>query len=132
MATEGTTVFGAFDPINALADVCAKYGLWLHVDSAWGGGVLMSRKHRHLMAGVERADSVTWNPHKLLGVPQQCSVILCRHQGLLKDVHRAEATYLFQKDKFYDISYDTGDKTFQCGRKVDVLKFWLMWKAKVN
>lgn len=50
-------------------------------------------------------------------------------QGLLKQCHSANATYLFQQDKFYDMSYDTGDKSIQCGRKVDCLKLWLMWKA---
>ncbi|ESO95789.1 hypothetical protein LOTGIDRAFT_160336 [Lottia gigantea] len=130
VATAGTTVFGAFDPIDKMADVAQKYGLWYHVDGAWGGGVLMSKKHRDMMKGVDRADSVTWNPHKLLGVPQQCSCFLTKHVNILQQCHRADAKYLFQKDKFYDTSYDTGDKTFQCGRKVDVLKFWLMWKAK--
>ncbi|KAK6175385.1 hypothetical protein SNE40_013860 [Patella caerulea] len=130
VATAGTTVFGAFDPIEKMAEISEKHGLWYHVDGAWGGGVLMSRQHRYLMKGVERADSVTWNPHKLLGVPQQCSCFLTRHVKVLQECHRADAKYLFQKDKFYDTSYDTGDKTFQCGRKVDVLKYWLMWKAK--
>ncbi|XP_046560539.1 cysteine sulfinic acid decarboxylase-like [Haliotis rubra] len=130
VATAGTTVFGAFDPINDIADVCVANGLWLHVDGAWGGGVLMSRRHRGLMEGVDRADSVTWNPHKLLGAPQQCSTFLTKHEGVLQAAHSAKASYLFQPDKFYDVSYDTGDKTFQCGRKVDVFKFWLMWKAK--
>ena len=50
-------------------------------------------------------------------------------QGLLQQSHCAGATYLFQQDKFYDVAYDTGDKSIQCGRKVDVLKLWLMWKA---
>lgn len=53
-ATAGTTVLGAFDPINAIADLCEKYNLWLHVDAAWGGGALVSRKHRHLLKGIER------------------------------------------------------------------------------
>lgn len=84
-----------------------------------------------MISNIFRADSVTWNPHKLLGVPQQCSVFLTRHQNLLQEVHSAQATYLFQKDKFYDVKYDTGDKHIQCGRRADVLKFWFMWKAKV-
>ncbi|KAG2468139.1 GADL1 decarboxylase, partial [Polypterus senegalus] len=81
-ATSGSTVFGAFDPLDEIADVCQKYQLWFHVDN------------------------------------------------LLKQCHSANATYLFQQDKFYDISYDTGDKSIQCGRKVDCLKLWLMWKAR--
>ncbi|CAB3379000.1 Hypothetical predicted protein [Cloeon dipterum] len=130
VATAGTTVLGALDPLSAIADVCSTHGLWLHVDAAWGGGLLFSKEHRHLLAGIERADSVAWNPHKLLAVPQQCSTLLVRHEGLLKACHGRDATYLFQKDKFYDHNLDPGDKYIQCGRRVDVFKFWLMWKGK--
>lgn len=129
-ATAGTTVIGAFDPLEQIADLCQKYNLWMHVDAAWGGGALMSKKYRTLLKGVERADSVTWNPHKLLAAPQQCSTFLTRHEGILSGCHSTNATYLFQKDKFYDTQYDTGDKHIQCGRRADVLKFWFMWRAK--
>ncbi|XP_058807664.1 cysteine sulfinic acid decarboxylase isoform X2 [Phymastichus coffea] len=129
-ATAGTTVLGAFDPLRDIAEVCRRHRMWLHVDAAWGGGALMSRKHRALLDGVELADSVTWNPHKLLAAPQQCSTLLTRHKDLLQSAHGSKATYLFQQDKFYDTSYDLGDKHVQCGRRADVLKFWLMWKAK--
>ncbi|XP_076180879.1 glutamate decarboxylase-like protein black [Ptiloglossa arizonensis] len=129
-ATAGTTVLGAFDPLRDIAAICKKHNLWFHVDAAWGGGALMSKKHRHLLNGVELADSVTWNPHKLLAAPQQCSTLLLRHEGLLQSAHSSNASYLFQPDKFYDTSYDSGDKHVQCGRRADVLKFWFMWKAK--
>uniref|UniRef100_A0A8C3UWE0 Glutamate decarboxylase 1 n=1 Tax=Catharus ustulatus TaxID=91951 RepID=A0A8C3UWE0_CATUS len=129
-ATAGTTVYGAFDPIQEIADICEKYNLWLHVDAAWGGGLLMSRKHRHKLNGIERANSVTWNPHKMMGVLLQCSAILVREKGILQGCNQMCAGYLFQPDKQYDVSYDTGDKAIQCGRHVDIFKFWLMWKAK--
>ncbi|XP_048414422.1 glutamate decarboxylase 1 isoform X1 [Stegostoma tigrinum] len=129
-ATAGTTVYGAFDPLNEIADICEKHHLWMHVDAAWGGGLLMSQKHRYKLAGIERANSVTWNPHKIMGVPLQCSAILIHEKGLLQDCNEMCAQYLFQNDKLYDVSYDTGDKTILCGRHVDVFKFWLMWKAK--
>ncbi|OCT76335.1 glutamate decarboxylase 1 isoform X1 [Xenopus laevis] len=129
-ATAGTTVFGAFDPLVSIADICKRYGLWMHVDAAWGGGLLLSKKHRHKLNGIERANSVTWNPHKIMGVPLQCSAILIWQKGLLQSCNEQCADYLFQMDKHYDTSYDTGDKTIQCGRHVDVFKFWLMWKAK--
>ncbi|XP_065510438.1 cysteine sulfinic acid decarboxylase isoform X2 [Caloenas nicobarica] len=125
-ATCGTTVLGAFDPLGAIADVCQRHSLWLHVDAAWGGSALLSGKHRHLLAGIERADSVAWNPHKMLTVGLQCSAFLLRDGSRC---HAAGATYLFQTDKFYDVTYDTGDKTPQCGRRVDCLKLWLLWKA---
>ncbi|KAG8229306.1 hypothetical protein J437_LFUL009065 [Ladona fulva] len=136
-ATAGTTVIGAFDPLPRIADICDKYKLWFHVDAAWGGGALISKKHRHLLSGIERADSVTWNPHKLLSAPQQCSTFHVRKgkgtkeaPGILSATHSTSATYLFQKDKFYDTNLDTGDKHVQCGRRPDVMKFWFMWKAK--
>uniref|UniRef100_A0AAX7VS71 Glutamate decarboxylase 1 n=1 Tax=Astatotilapia calliptera TaxID=8154 RepID=A0AAX7VS71_ASTCA len=134
-ATAGTTVYGAFDPINEIADICEKYNMWLHVDGAWGGGLLMSRKHRHKLNGVERANSVTWNPHKMMGVPLMCLFHFpAPHyttSGLLQGCNSMCAGYLFQPDKQYDVTYDTGDKAIQCGRHVDIFKFWLMWKAKV-
>nr|XP_015796086.2 acidic amino acid decarboxylase GADL1 isoform X1 [Nothobranchius furzeri] len=129
-ATAGTTVLGAFDPLDAIADVCEKHDLWLHVDACWGGGALMSQKHRQLLKGIQRVDSVSWNPHKMLMVCLQCSAFLVRDMtSLLQRSHSARASYLFQQDKFYDVSYDTGDKSVQCSRKPDAFKLWLMWKA---
>ncbi|KAL0611710.1 Cysteine sulfinic acid decarboxylase [Plecturocebus cupreus] len=130
-ATSGTTVLGAFDPLEAIADVCQRHGLWLHVDAAWGGSVLLSQTHRHLLDGIQRADSVAWNPHKLLAAGLQCSALLLQDtSNLLKRCHGSQASYLFQQDKFYDVELDTGDKVVQCGRRVDCLKLWLMWKAQ--
>uniref|UniRef100_A0A673MM83 Zgc:163121 n=1 Tax=Sinocyclocheilus rhinocerous TaxID=307959 RepID=A0A673MM83_9TELE len=118
-ATAGTTVYGAFDALNEIADICEHHGL------------LLSNKHRVKLQGIERAHSVTWNPHKMMGVPLQCSTILVKRKGLLQECNQLCAEYLFQPDKHYDVSYDTGDKSIQCGRHVDVFKLWLMWKAKV-
>ncbi|XP_041371959.1 glutamate decarboxylase 1-like [Gigantopelta aegis] len=128
--TCGTTILAAYDPVEAVADICDEHGIWLHVDAAWGGTVLLSREHRHLLRGIHRADSVTWNPHKMMGVPLQCSAILTKHKGLLLSANQSKAEYLFQQDKNYDISYDTGDKTIQCGRHNDIFKLWLMWRSK--
>uniref|UniRef100_A0AAV2LYR9 Cysteine sulfinic acid decarboxylase n=1 Tax=Knipowitschia caucasica TaxID=637954 RepID=A0AAV2LYR9_KNICA len=128
--TSGTTIQGAFDPLDRIADVCEKYELWMHVDAAWGGSVLFSKQHRHLMKGVQRANSVAWNPHKMLTAGLQCSVLLLKDTtNLLKKCHSAHASYLFQQDKFYDVDLDIGDKSLQCSRRVDCLKLWLMWKA---
>ncbi|KAG8189583.1 hypothetical protein JTE90_023653 [Oedothorax gibbosus] len=129
-ATAGTTVLGAFDSIADCADICQKYGLWLHVDAAWGGGVLLSSKYRSRMAGVERADSLTWNPHKLIGTPLQCSTVHFKEDGLLMSCNQLSADYLFQQDKHYDVNFDTGDKVIQCGRHNDIFKLWLMWRSK--
>lgn len=129
-ATSGTTVLGAFDPLDEIAEVCERHGLWLHVDASWGGSALVSRKHRQLLHGIHRADSVAWNPHKMLMAGIQCSALLVKDKtDLLKKCCSAKATYLFQQDKFYDVSYDTGDKSIQCSRRPDAFKFWMTWKA---
>uniref|UniRef100_A0A673YBW2 Glutamate decarboxylase 2 n=1 Tax=Salmo trutta TaxID=8032 RepID=A0A673YBW2_SALTR len=129
-ATAGTTVYGAFDPLIAISDICKKYQVWFHVDGAWGGSLIMSRMHKWKLDGVERANSVTWNPHKMMAVPLQCSALLVREEGLMQNCNQMHACYLFQQDKHYDLSYDTGDKALQCGRHVDIFKLWLMWRAK--
>ncbi|KAL1512520.1 hypothetical protein ABEB36_002102 [Hypothenemus hampei] len=130
-ATSGTTVLGAFDPINEVADICDKYGMWLHVDAAWGGGLLLSKKYRHpRLSGVERAQSVTWNPHKLMGALLQCSTVHFKEDNLLMSCNQMSADYLFMQDKLYDVKYDTGDKVIQCGRHNDIFKLWLQWRAK--
>ncbi|CAD5124437.1 DgyrCDS12720 [Dimorphilus gyrociliatus] len=129
-ATGGTTVLGSFDPIWEISDIAIKYGLWLHVDCAWGGGALLSKSHRKLLNGIDRADSVTWNPHKLMGATLQCSAVLMKEKGILEKCNSLRAKYLFQQDKHYDITYDKGDKAIQCGRHNDIFKLWLMWRAK--
>lgn len=127
VGTAGTTVFGAFDNIQELANLAEKYNIWLHVDASWGGSAIFSRK-KYLLNGISRADSMTVNPHKLMRCPLQCSLFLTNHPGLLKECNSQDAKYLFQKDKFYDTKYDTGDKYLQCGRRNDILKLWLQWK----
>ncbi|XP_071541227.1 cysteine sulfinic acid decarboxylase-like isoform X2 [Panulirus ornatus] len=127
-ATAGTTVLGAYDPLEQLADVCDEEDLWLHVDGCWGGVVILSKRYKHFLKGVDRADSISWNPHKMLGTCLQCSAFLTRHKSLLHQCNSARATYLFQQDKYYDVTYDTGDKSVQCGRKVDAFKLWIYLK----
>jgi glutamate/tyrosine decarboxylase-like PLP-dependent enzyme len=127
-STAGTTVIGAYDPFEDIQEVCERHGLWHHVDACWGGSAMLSEKHRHLMSGVERADSLAWNPHKMMGSTLQCSTFVTRHAGILAKTNGTNAAYLFQPDK-ENTEMDTGDKTIQCGRKTDMFKLWLMWKA---
>lgn len=75
------------------------------------------------------ADSISWNPHKSLGVPLQCSIFLVKRK-ILYECNSFSADYLFQNDKYYDKNYDIGDKSLSCGRKVDAFKFWLIWKKR--
>jgi glutamate/tyrosine decarboxylase-like PLP-dependent enzyme len=127
IGTSGTTVTSAFDDLNALADVAQDHGLWLHVDGCYGGSALFSPTHRHLLDGVERSDSFVWNLHKMMGMTQQCTALLVREPELLAPCFALRADYLFQPDKLH-AEYDSGDRTFQCARRIDVLKLWLAWK----
>lgn len=128
-ATAGTTVVGAFDPLRELAALAREHSMWLHVDGCHGASALFSERHRALLDGVEEADSLVWNPHKMLGVTQQCSVLLVRRPGLLRGAFASKAAYLFQQDKNHP-EEDLGEMTFQCARRVDSLKLWLTWKAR--
>lgn len=82
------------------------------------------------MNGVERSNSLAWNPHKALGAPLQCALFITKETNLLSHCNSVQVNYLFQQDKFYDVSYDTGNKSVQCGRKVDAFKVWLMLKVR--
>lgn len=101
-----------------LGNLCLAF-FFCFRQAAWGGAALFSDHYRKLLLnGLERADSVALCPQKLLGAPLQCAMFLSRHKGLLTSCNAACAEYLFQTDKYYDISYDTGDMSVQCGRKV--------------
>ena len=78
--TAGSTVIGAYDPVEAIADITERHGLWLHVDGAWGGAVLLSDNLKYKVKGIHRADSMTWNPHKLMMAPQQCACFFTKHK----------------------------------------------------
>jgi glutamate decarboxylase len=97
------------------------------VDAACGGAVLLSERHRALMRGCEQADSVTWNPHKMMGLPLTCSTLLVREPGRLATTNAMGASYLFHDND--ESSFDLGDLSLQCGRRVDAFKLWLSWRA---
>lgn len=126
-ATSGTTVMGAFDPLTKIAKICEKYKIWFHVDAAWGGGAIFTRKYRNLIKGLELADSVAFDAHKTMGTSLITSFFLTKHSGILKNTNRGGGSeYLFHE---YDNSdWDTGTYSLQCGRRGDILKFWLLWR----
>lgn len=137
-ATAGTTVRGAYDPIEEIADVCKEFGLWLHVDGSLGGSAIFSRRQSWRLRGSERADSITINPHKMLSVPVTCSFLLGRDLRQFRSANSIDAGYLFHDDTSeaaqpfstaddIDDIYDLAELTPQCGRKGDALKLALGW-----
>jgi len=125
-ATAGTTVLGAFDPIDTAADVCEKHQLWLHVDGAYCGAVIFSKKYRHLVQGLNRSNSFSVNAHKMLGTPLSCSIIVTQDKKHLYNSFASDAKYLYQTD---GDDYNLGKTSIQCGRRNDALKFWTLWKS---
>jgi len=121
----GSTVMGAFDDHHAIADICQKYGVWHHIDACYGGYLIFSQEAKEtIYNGCDRADSVGINPHKGMGVPQQCSMILTNNKkDALRRANTSGAEYLFHETEYS--KYDIGDKTLSCGRRPDGLKLWM-------
>jgi glutamate/tyrosine decarboxylase-like PLP-dependent enzyme len=129
-ATAGTTVTGAFDPLEDLACVASEEDLWLHVDGAYGGGLLFLKDHEEgvVLKGHQLADSFAWDAHKTMGIPLICSVILFRQSKRLQASQGGEGgrDYLFHQTSS-NHEWDLGPDSLQCGKRNDVLKLWLTW-----
>jgi len=125
-ATAGTTVLGAFDPIGPLSEICSKFDLWLHVDGAYCGSVIFSNRYKFLVESCEKADSFSFNAHKMIGTPLTCSLILVKDKKHLYNSFSNDASYLYQTD---GDDFNLGKTSLQCGRRNDALKFWCLWKS---
>ncbi|MGH3360529.1 MAG: pyridoxal phosphate-dependent decarboxylase family protein [Nocardioidaceae bacterium] len=124
VATAGTTDFGSIDPLGDIADLCTSRGIWLHVDAAYGGGLLPSARRRHLLDGIERADSVTVDFHKAFFQPVSSSAVLVRDRSTLRHVtHHAD--YLNPADVDDADRPNQVAKSLQTTRRFDALKLWL-------
>jgi aromatic-L-amino-acid/L-tryptophan decarboxylase len=93
-ATAGTTGAGMIDPLHACADVAQQEHLWYHVDAAWGGAALASNRLRQVLAGIERADSITIDAHKWLATTMGCAIFITRHGGLLSEAFHASTSFM--------------------------------------
>ncbi|WP_317230670.1 aspartate aminotransferase family protein [Clavibacter sp. MX14-G9D] len=124
VATAGTTDFGSIDPLPAIADACRRAGIRLHVDAAYGGGLLASRTHRGLLDGIERADSVTVDYHKTFFQPVSSSALLVRDRRTLRHA-TLHADYLNPADRAHEGTPNQVDKSLQTTRRFDALKLWL-------
>jgi glutamate/tyrosine decarboxylase-like PLP-dependent enzyme len=94
VATAGTTGGGMIDPLGALADVARREGAWYHVDAAWGGAALASERMRGLLAGIERADSITIDAHKWFATTMGCAMYITARKALLSEVFHASTSFM--------------------------------------
>lgn len=126
-STAGTTETGSFDHIGEVSEFAESHQMWHHVDGSWGASMILSEKRRYLFEGLEKADSFSWNPHKLMSIPLVCSVLLVKDPHIMREqIQSHDAGYIYHEDDTSD--YNLGPSSLQCGRRVDVLKLWLSWK----
>jgi glutamate decarboxylase len=157
-ATAGTTVMGSFDPFTAISAIAKQYGMWMHIDGAWGGSFVLSPTLRSKLAGSHLADSIAINPHKMMGLPIVCSFLLGRDLRQFHEANTLRAGYLFHDAEIDDEVTatkdidaeneselakgvnghaesgdwnepdDLADLTLQCGRRGDSLKLFMAWR----
>jgi glutamate/tyrosine decarboxylase-like PLP-dependent enzyme len=127
IATAGTTSSGIIDDLPAIAAICRRHDLWLHVDGAYGGSLIFSDKHRHLIRGIEQADSVTIDPHKWLAVPFAAGVILTSHPEVLERAFAVYAPYMPKAAGA--VLPDNSRISTQWTRRMNAMKLWLTLKV---
>jgi L-2,4-diaminobutyrate decarboxylase len=123
VASAGSTATGAFDPLEAVADFCEKHGLWFHVDGAHGTSAALSPTYRHQVKGLERADSVVWDAHKLMMMPALITAVLFREGHRSFDAFAQEASYLFTGQDTRPWS-DVAMRTLECTKEMMSLKLY--------
>jgi aromatic-L-amino-acid decarboxylase len=126
VATVGTTSTTSIDPVPEIADLCAREGIWLHVDAAYAGSAAICPEYRALMPGIERADSIVVNPHKWLFTPVDCSILWVKDPAQLRSAFSLIPDYLRTDEPGVSNLMDLG---FQLGRRFRSLKLWMVIRA---
>jgi aromatic-L-amino-acid decarboxylase len=123
----GTTSTTAIDPVRAIADICAREKIWLHVDAAYGGSAAILPEMRYVLEGCERADSLVVNPHKWLLTPMDCSVLFTRRPDLLKRAFQLVPDYLSVTEP--ESVINLMDYGVALGRRFRALKLWMVIRS---
>jgi len=124
VATVGTTSTSSIDPVPAIAEICRRENVWLHVDGAYGGMLAVVPEFRSVLDGVEGADSLVVNPHKWLFTPAECSVLFLKRPEVLKRAFSLVPEYLVTREQDEVVNYM--DYGVQLGRRFRALKLWMI------
>ena len=127
VATVGTTSTSSIDPVPAIADICERETVWLHVDAAYAGVMGIAPEYRWVLEGVPRADSMLTNPHKWLFTTMDCSALWTRHPDVLRRAFSLVAEYLVTARDAEVVNYM--DYGVQLGRRFRALKLWMVMRA---
>lgn len=124
IASAGTTNTGSIDPMEEISDLCREYGIWMHVDGAYGASILLTKKYRHLLKGIERSDSLSWDAHKWLFQTYGCGMTLVKNKKDLMNSFSANPEYL------NDLAAENGrmnawDMGIELTRPARGLRLWL-------
>ena len=125
VATAGTTSTGAIDPLEEIAGVCRDERVWMHVDAAYGGPAVLADDLRPLLAGIEHADSIAFDPHKWLYIAQSAGGVLVRDLQHLADAYQVHATYVWQDRERTGAGISIGELGPQYSRGFQALKLWM-------
>jgi len=126
------TPVGAFDPLVDIADVCQRHEVWLHVDAAHGGAACLSAKHRHLVRGLELADSVVCDAHKMMFMPALCALVFYRQKEHRFATFEQSAPYLFDPSAPGLAEYDNGMVNLECTKRAAAMGLWGVWSTFGN
>lgn len=129
VASVCSTAAGAFDPIDAIADVCEREKLWLHADGAHGAALALSDTHRATVRGIERADSIVWDAHKMMLMPALITAVLFRDAAAGARAFSQDAGYLFDEVGRDESWSEIGRRTLECTKRMMSLHLYAMLKA---
>ncbi|QDU81798.1 L-2,4-diaminobutyrate decarboxylase [Polystyrenella longa] len=121
------TPVGAFDPLEEIAEVCQRHQVWMHVDAAHGGAAMFSDRHRHLLKGIELADSVICDAHKMMFVPALCAFVFYRNRDHRFQAFQQSAPYLFDPSAPGMAEIDSGMRTVECTKRAAAMGLWGLW-----
>ena len=127
VAAACATPVGAFDQLHDVADICQRHHVWLHVDAAHGGGACLSKKYCHLISGLQRADSVVCDAHKMLFIPALCAFVFYRNASHRFTTFQQEAPYLFDPSITDMAEYDSGLVNLECTKRAAAMGLWGIW-----
>ncbi len=124
IATAGTTGAGIIDPINEIGKIANQYKIWFHVDAAYGGAAILNTNIKHVLSGIEKADSITFDAHKWLSVPMAASLFLTSHQQILDQTFRISTHYMPKDAEGMEV-IDPYTHSIQWSRRFTGLKLYM-------
>lgn len=124
VASAGTTPVGAIDPLRGLAILAHSNGAWLHVDGCHGASLLLSERYRQKLEGIDEADSLSWDAHKMLAVPSPCSLLFYKDRKNAMETFRQSASYVTTGN---EEEYGNGEINFECTKRPSIMNLWTLW-----